>query len=249
MSSGAVAGRLRPHGDPWWCRDSDAGPLSTESAVAAPAKGPKKSLSRNAKRGIWAGIVVLAILGMILGTKVVPSDDPLAQTTIEFDPEVFGNENFPTIESAISGLAVDAATLAAAIDEDPAEAAAEYAVESSGGPVYSTTFVGTVGEGQSGVYEVQVDGVPDDLLVRVQTGPAINGTELRDASGDITFGQFKNQIDYQDAAAALNDELKAAVLDGVDTANLTGKTIEVTGAFTLINPASWLVTPVKLSVE
>ncbi len=29
-----------------------------------------------------------------------------------------------------------------------------------------------------------------DLLVRVQTGPAINGTELRDATGEITFGQL-----------------------------------------------------------
>lgn len=111
------------------------------------------------------------------------------------------------------------------------------------------TFTGVVGEGQSGIYEVTVDGVPDDLLIRVQTGPAINGTDLRDATGDITFGQFTNQIDFQNAASALNDELKKTVLADVDTTNLTGKTIEVTGAFTLVNPAAWLVTPVELSVQ
>ena len=83
----------------------------------------------------------------------------------------------------------------------------------------------------------------------MQTGPAINGTELRDAPGTIEFGQFTNQIEYQNAGAALNDEMKKQVLAGVNTANLNGKTITVTGAFRLINPKSWLVTPVRMSVE
>ncbi|MGT2466735.1 DUF2291 family protein [Mesorhizobium atlanticum] len=29
-----------------------------------------------------------------------------------------------------------------------------------------------------------------------RSGPAINGTDLRDATGDIVFGKFKNQIEY-----------------------------------------------------
>lgn len=217
--------------------------------AAAATKPRSKKLSQGARRGIWIGVVALVVLGVVLGTKVVPSDDPLAQGNVEFDPATFGAENFPTVQEGIIDRAVDAATLADAIAADPDAAAAEYAIESSGGPVYSVTFTGVVGEGQSGIYEVQVEGVPDDLLVRVQTGPAINGTELRDGTGDIVFGQFKNQIDYQNAAAALNEELKTQVLAGVDTTALTGQTIEVTGAFTLVNPAAWLVTPVELAVQ
>ena len=144
---------------------------------------------------------------------------------------------------------MEAQELAEAIAADPEAAAAEYAVESSGGPVFSVTFTGVVGEGQSGIYEVDVEGVPDDLLIRLQTGPAINGTELRDATGEITFGQFTNQIDYQNAGSALNEEMKAAVLADIDSEALTGETITVTGAFTLINPESWLVTPVEVSVS
>lgn len=215
---------------------------------AATAVGSRK-LSSGAKRGVWIGVIVLVLLGIVLGTKVVPSDDPLAQGAVKFDPETFGAENFPTVQSAIVDKAAGAETLAAAVASDPDAAATEYAVQSSGGPVYSVTFTGVVGEGQSGIYEVSVDGLPDDLLIRVQTGPAINGTDLRDATGEISFGQFTNQIDYQNAGAALNDELKKTVLANVDTASLTGKTVTVTGAFTLVNPAAWLITPVELSVQ
>lgn len=221
----------------------------TTDAASAPSKSPRTKLGTGAKRGIWIGVIVLVVLGVVLGTRVVPSDDPLAQGNVEFDPTTFGVENFPAVQEGVIDRAVDAATLADAIAADPDAAAEEYAVDSSGGPVYSVAFTGVVGEGQSGIYEVQVDGVPDDLLIRVQTGPAINGTELRDATGDIQFGQFKNQIDYQNAAAALNEELKVQVLADVDTASLTGKTIEVTGAFTLVNPSGWLVTPVELTVR
>ncbi|KAM9862817.1 hypothetical protein ACI1US_01312 [Leucobacter sp. BZR 635] len=213
------------------------------------AKVARKPLSAAARRGVWIGVVVVVIAGLALGTRVVPSDDPLAQGTIVFDPATFGGENFPAVQEGVSELATDAVTLADAIAADAAAAGEEYAVQSSGGPVFSVTFTGTVGEGQSGIYPVEIEGLPDDLLVRVQTGPAINGTELRDATGDIEFGQFKNQIEFQNAAAALNDVLKTEVLDSVDTASLAGKTIEVTGAFTLINPAGWLVTPVELTVR
>lgn len=223
--------------------------MSASTTVSPPVKKSQRSLSTGAKRGIWIGVIVVVILGLVLGTRVVPADDPLAQTTEKFDPATYGADNFPTVQSAIVDKAVDADALAADIAKDPAAAAEEHAVQSSGGPVYSTTFTGVVGAGQSGIYEVAVEGLPEGLLIRVQTGPAINGTELRDATGEIEFGQFVNQIDFQNAASALNEELKTQVLADVDTAALTGKTIEVTGAFTLINPNSWLVTPVELSVQ
>jgi predicted lipoprotein len=94
-----------------------------------------------------------------------------------------------------------------------------------------------------------VEGMPPEIKVRVQTGPAINGTDLRDAPGDIDFGAFKNQIEYQDAGSGINRAMKKAVLDGIDTVGLTGKTIEVVGAFRLGNPKNWLITPVSVVVK
>ncbi|TIS06798.1 MAG: DUF2291 domain-containing protein, partial [Mesorhizobium sp.] len=99
------------------------------------------------------------------------------------------------------------------------------------------------------VYELKVDGVPADIHVRVQAGPAINGTDLRDATGDIVFGKFKNQIEFQDAGSGINRAMKKATLDAIDTASLSGKTLEIFGVFRLINPKNWLITPVKVTVK
>ncbi|MGO1850313.1 DUF2291 family protein [Microbacterium sp.] len=206
-------------------------------------------MSEKTKRAVWIGVIVVVIALMAVGTRFVPADSPLLQTTQKFDAATFGKDQFPAVKDAIVDRAVDADVLAEAIAADPDVAAEEYGVKSSGGTVYSTTFTGVVGEGQSGIYEVAVEGAPADLLIRMQSGPAITGTELRDATGDIEFGQFTNQIEYQNAAAALNEELKAQVLADIDAASLTGKTVTVTGAFTLVNPAAWLVTPVDLEVQ
>ena len=43
--------------------------------------------------------------------------------------------------------------------------------------------------------------------------------------------------------------MKKAVLSPLDTANLTGKTLELFGVFRLINPKNWLITPVKATVK
>ncbi|RWG47120.1 MAG: DUF2291 family protein, partial [Mesorhizobium sp.] len=91
--------------------------------------------------------------------------------------------------------------------------------------------------------------VPADIHVRVQAGPAINGTDLRDATGDIVFGKFKNQIEFQDAGSGINRAMKKATLDAIDTASLSGKTLEIFGVFRLINPKNWLITPVKVTVK
>ncbi|HEX3983752.1 MAG TPA: DUF2291 family protein, partial [Acidisoma sp.] len=100
-----------------------------------------------------------------------------------------------------------------------------------------------------GIYFFKIPNVPNNLIVRVQMGPAINGTAVRDATGQISFGQFTNQIDYQNAGSALNDEIKKNVLAKIDTKNLTGKTISIVGAFQYVVPNSWLITPVKVDVQ
>lgn len=206
--------------------------------------------NRKRNRAIVTGAVVVALLvAMGLSTTVVGADSDLGAGPEAFSAEAWGAENFPTIQQGIAERAVPADELAAAVLADPSAAGEEYGVDAGTGPEISTTFTGTVGAGQAGIYPVTIEGVPSDILIRVQTGPAINGTDLRDATGTVEFGQFTNQIDYQDAASALNEQLKSTVLGDIDTTTLEGKTVEVTGAFQLINPAGWLVTPSDLVVQ
>lgn len=210
----------------------------------------RQSRSKSTLRTVVGPVVVLALIAaMAFDTTVVTIGSDRDVQEGVFSAEAYGAEEFPRIQSIIEGQATPAETLATSIEEDRDAAVEQYGVPAGVGPVFSVTFAGEVGEGKLGVYEVAVPGLPDDILVRVQTGPAINGTDLRDATGTIEFGQFTNQIEYQDAGSALNNEMKAEVLADLDRDNLTGRTIAVTGVFRLVNPESWLVTPVRLSVQ
>ena len=144
---------------------------------------------------------------------------------------------------------VDAATLAAAIAKDQAAAEKQYGVAADAGAEFPVKFTGKAGSQDSGAYDIVVPGVPDTVHITVQTGPAIIGTDLRDATGTISFGEFKNQIDYQNAGSALNKEMKKDVISHIDLTHLTGKTVSVVGVFQLSDPGSWVVTPVKLAVQ
>ena len=195
---------------------------------------------------LTAAAGMIALLGAIaLDTKVVVLGSVDDVRAAVFSPQDFGAAEFPKVQAEVMARAVDAAALATAIAADPKAAEAKYAVAG----VYPVRLSGMVGKGKSGIYYVDITGLTPALKLRVQTGPAINGTELRDATGAITFSQFTNQIEYQDAGSALNKEMKRLVLDPLDTANLTGKTIAVTGVFKLVNPKSWLITPVSVAVK
>ena len=208
------------------------------------------STTRIRPRAVITAIAVLVLLGAIaLDTKVVTigGDGDLRQQA--FDPDRFGRDEFPRIRDFVIDQAPDAALLAEELEADKTAATTAYGTMSGAFPVMTVTFTGSVGEGASGIFSVDVPDLPDGLMIRVQTGPAINGTELRDIVGDIDFGDFTNQIEYQNAGAGINRAMAAEILADLDRDALSGKTISVTGAFTLINPNNWLVTPVALEVE
>jgi predicted lipoprotein len=196
------------------------------------------------------GLVIVALIaGMALDTTIVRIGSENDVRVQKFSPEAFGAEQFPIIKQSVETRAVDAVELAKAIAADKKAAGEKYGVATSVGPVVPVTFTGVVGERKANYNVVAVEGLPPELTVRVQTGPALNGTDLRDATGQIEFGQFTNQIEYQDAGSAINNEVKKVVLGGIDPAGLTGKTVTVVGVFKLVNPKSWIVTPVRLDVK
>jgi predicted lipoprotein len=98
-----------------------------------------------------------------------------------------------------------------------------------------------------GSVEVRVPGVTK-TVIGIAVGPVLVGTALRDAVGFIDFSQFTNQIDYADAATAINAKVKTEVLKGLDPATLKGKKVSFAGAFQLLDVQSILVTPTKLTV-
>jgi len=195
-------------------------------------------------------LVTVVVLGLIaLDTKVVVtgSDEDTRQQA--FSADRFALANYPRIRDMVIKRAPAAVQLAKEILNNKNAAIKAYGTAGDIGAVMPVKLTGVVGEGRSGIYNLTVDGMPEGIRIRVQTGPAINGTELRDMPGDIDFSDFKNQIEYQDAGSAINRAMSAVTLKDLDRDSLPGKTIKVTGVFKLSNPKNWLITPVQLEVK
>jgi len=225
--------------------------MQTTPITSAPSGNvPLKRSNARLRAGIIGAVVVVLLVVMALNTKVVKIGSDIGADTGAFSAETYGPANFPKVQAEIEKRAVDAPKLAAAIAKDRAAAAKQYGVATTAGAEMSVKFTGVAGKGDSGIYIVAVAGVPKTITVQVQTGPFISGQDLRDATGAITFAQFHNQMEYQNAGGSLIAELKKDVLSKLDTDKLTGKKISVVGAFTLsdADPNTWLITPVELDV-
>ena len=220
------------------------------SATAA-TRPAHSGLSKTTKRIIAVVAVVVVIGLMLLGTKFVPAGSTLGVGPAAFDPAAYGAKQFPIQQQFITQHAADAETLAAAVKKDQTAAGAKYGVSSNSGATVEVPvkFTGVVGKVPAAGYTpVKVSGLPSGYQIAVQLGPAITGTDLRDASGKIQLGDFENQIQYQNAGDAINNQLKT-VLTKAGAPDLTGKTITVTGVFQLVNPQQWNVTPATIAVQ
>lgn len=219
--------------------------MSTQHVYAAPRK-PANGVMKFVVSGVAAVVVLGAI---VLDTTVVRIGSEGDIRKQAFSPEAYGAEQFPKIQADVEKRAVAAVELATAIAADKKAAGEKYGISTSTGPVIPVTLTGTFSTRKSSINEMKIDGLPPETVVRVQTGPAVNGTDLRDATGTIEFGHFTNQIQYQDAGSGINNEMKKAVLGGIDVDTLDGKSATVVGVFKLINPKNWMVTPVKVDVK
>jgi len=221
---------------------------STPTAETPKPGKPKKS-PFTPGRLIAAGIVLVVLILMFFSTKILTGKEATEAAPGTFSPQSYAQEKFSSeIAPDIVKRATELAVVQKAIAADPAAAAKKYGVVSGSSPaVYSVKFTGTAGElGPNGQMPVTVPGMPSDIKVLVQMGPAINGTAVRDATGKVQFSQFKNQIDYQNVGAELNKQVKDKVLTNVDPASLARKKVAAVGAFSLINPSAYIITPVQI---
>lgn len=192
-------------------------------------------------------ICVLSVIA--LNTTVVGIGSDEDRRASAFSPDAYAKQKFPDIKDYVTTKAVDISVFLDAVQADKKAAVDEYGIGSGAIPIIPISFSGVLEEGKSGIYYVDVEGVADEVKIRVQTGPAINGTDLRDATGQIKFGDFKNQIEYQDVGAAINRAMKADTLESIEGTDIEGKSVDVIGVFKLINPKAWLITPVRFEVK
>ena len=118
------------------------------------------------------------------------------------------------------------------IIDDPEAAGEKYGHRAgvSSPYAYAVSGEGVAGKVDGTLLPLTIDGVPDDVQVMLQIGPAINGTALRDATGLVDFNDFLNQIEYANAATELNNKVKSDVLADFDAKGAEGKTVRFVGA-------------------
>ncbi|RBP83507.1 DUF2291 family protein [Marinomonas rhizomae] len=206
--------------------------------------------AKKRKIALVSAISATIIFGaMALDTTVIVNGSVNDLRQQVFSPDNYANTHYADIKSYILDNSVNAITLLKELQIDKKATGDKYGVGGGIGPVIPVSFEGTIDSGRSGIFKVSIPGFPDNQTVRIQTGPAINGTDLRDVTGKISFGEFTNQIEYQDVGAALNRAMKVDILEDLDRTTLTGKIVEITGVFRLINAKNWLVTPVRMNLK
>lgn len=199
---------------------------------------------------IWVPLAIVVLVAAGFSTKFVSGEEASAAASGEqFDPVGYADERFESeIVPQVQDEAVDLATLltdlAAGGDE------AEFGKTPGTGSAYSfpVEFTAVAGTPNGAILPVTVEGVPADVTVQVQIGPALNGSALRDVTGTVSFNEFTNQLEFQEVATEFNNRVRDSVLSEVDPAQLAGKTVRVVGAYTRVNPALVSVVPVEFEV-
>jgi predicted lipoprotein len=220
-------------------------------STAADAGRRAPARRRLSPRLIGIALAVVVMAAILLDTTYEKGDvKTTASGRKAFDPATYGRDTFPKAIDALEKDAVPLPDLLADLRKDPAAASKQYGHREGTSPyAFATKGQGVAGKARAGLMEVKVRGVPESTRVSLQIGPAINGTSIRDAVGFVKFGQFTNQVEYADAATALNQQVKARVLKGKSAASLAGKQVSFLGAFTLITPNVVTITPVRLEAS
>ncbi len=216
-------------------------------------------MSRESKRSPWVrrGIVIALCVGlvgaMVMSTTVTTAEQGAKVASglnpaKDFNAAEFAATLFPSIVAELPGKAVDIAVLAPAVAENEAAAGAEYGQDLGAGSFAVPVKVeGTVLSVDDKFMTLTVSGLAEDQTVVVPLSSALNGGPIRDALGNVQFGDVPDQIAYQSLAQELKALVKTQVLDPADPASLTGKDVVVYGAWKNGGPKStFIIQPVKI---
>lgn len=202
---------------------------------------------------LWKILLWVAVAALIVGgTRFYapgsePVEDVVGDENVVADPVAFAVEIYAErVVPNITDEAQDLAGLLEAIEADGEAAGAEFGHRNGSSPFsFPVRVTGTVVEGSFGEAGLEVEGT-GDVTVGMQTGPAVTGTAVRDATGLVTFEMFLNQIDFAAVATEFNNQIKEQVLAPTDFEALLGQEVTVIGAFTHDNPAHVKITPISI---
>ncbi|YCI04892.1 DUF2291 family protein [Ensifer sp. D2-11] len=207
---------------------------------------------------VAAALVVAGVIALS-GCKIIKT--PTAEEAAEaasggFNPnrmvaEIWDAKVLPYLDRKAGPFA----EVAALAESDPQAAGAKYGHKEKQGSApwtFAARLSGTIvkAETKSRSAYVEVDANGDGKAdARVQIGPAIRGTAIRDSLDFVNFNEFKNQIEWAQFGKAFNTHVNGLVLEKLSRDGLVGKKLDAVGAYPL--PAKGqlpLFVPAQLTV-
>jgi predicted lipoprotein len=192
-----------------------------------------KGLSARNRRFVVGGATaIIVLLFVFVNTTFLTDAEVKADAPKEFSLTDFAATNLPLIAADIQAKATDIALVAAAADVDIVSAGAKYGRDLGNKSfVFAVKTTAKVKSVDENFIVLDVPGGSAQDTFNIPVGLALSGNPLRDVTGKITFGDFYDQTQYQDAASALKDLVRTSIIDKLDLKNLVGKTLEIYGAW------------------
>jgi predicted lipoprotein len=224
---------------------------------------------RRSTRLLVVPLAIIACLALISACTVVKigeeqsSDESQYSTWLktgtgfqadEFVAAVWDEEVIPIFESE----AVDCATVLDALRADRTAACEQYGLRrETGEPFYAFKVRGTAAvvefddSSRNGV--ILVDLLPDlgQVDTRLQVGPVIRGTAIRDALEFIRFTDIGNQLQFAALANEFNARMRQDSVEPLNLEEIAGERISFLGAFRLEAEQSVddiVITPVRIDL-
>jgi predicted lipoprotein len=203
-----------------------------------------------------AALVAAALPGCKIIKTPTAEEKAAAAAKTAFDPNakveaIWQSQAVPYYQKRAGELK----DVVAAVAAGPDQAGEKYGnpkKQASAPWTYAVKFTGKVvaADTQSRAATLDVDADGDGKAdAKVQIGPALRGTALRDTLDFVNFNEFKNQIEWAQFGKAFNEKANTAFLSAVPRDGITGKTVTVVGAFPLPSGSDLpLVTPSELTV-
>lgn len=156
----------------------------------------------------------------------------------------------------LTGKAVDLATFLTQSNGDLKTMADKYGKYSMGSTgelsyvVKGTAEITRVDQTKkSGVMDVKLQGYDGPEKIQLQIGTVFKGSAVRDSLDFIKYEDYKNQVQWANVSQSIHTVIQKEVIDPLDVASLTGKTVEFVGCFTVNGNDSLLITPVQMTVK
>ena len=97
--------------------------------------------------------------------------------------------------------------------------------------------------------DVRLQGYDGPEAIQLQVGSVFKGSAVRDSLSFIKYEDYKNQVQWASVSQSIHAVIQKQVLDPLNVASLTGKTVEFVGCFTVDGNDKLLITPVQMTVK